>query len=290
MKMTLLRLTIVVLAACFTATAQSVSAAELESGSETKVRKAYRAERPDSAAGWMIVAKESYWPLCYEPMDCLENVQKLIGKAKPDQLADALEKCEAWLRLASSAALSTDEGYTFTAADLCQEAAQDVRSGGGTWTDEQTEKLLTLCHICIARSHAKHAELTDDAGPPRVKRPKSTLSDKGIKSYDVRRAAIEAAADKQQLARKQYRYETVEMGKHIEVAQAYLAEAAKTGELSLDKALVQEVPELKKDAVAQEMVIYLSQELRPRVQQLLLVTDGQCKKLIAHFETESVRN
>ena len=232
---------------------------------KTTVREAMREERPEDSRGWMVVSKQSYWPLCYESLDRIEEASKLFGSEDRDELADALEKCQAWLRLAASAAMTDGNSGVVAAADLYALAAKLVRKGDGGVTQQDLNHLTTLGLLCIAKSHVLRAAGADltfkaDFKPGRTDQAAKKLS------AEVEAVNREIAAARVKRLREQYRYDAVESRKHLVVAQTYLIAAAESGGFKLDPALTMAIPVVPTTGDLEE---YVDDELRARVTSML---------------------
>ena len=138
-----------------------VNADDSATTSDVKKRVAIRDQRPDETRGWLVVTKESYWPLCYESLDRIEEARNLIGTDDKEQMADAFEKCGAWLRLAASAAMTDGKSGVVDAAIAFQNAANSLRDGSSDWSDAEFSDLTTLGLVMMAKSHVLRTDAAD---------------------------------------------------------------------------------------------------------------------------------
>ncbi len=257
-----------------------VGRADNPTGSDTtKVRETIRAERPDHSRGWVIVAKESYWPLCYESLDRIEEARKLFGTDDKEQLVDVLEKCEAWLRLAASAAMTDGNSGVIGAADMYGLAADLIRTGDPRAKQEHLNDLTTLGLISMAKSHVLRAGDPDTAFQP-TKAKKTDKSDKKVLS-EVAAANREILAENLRRLREQYRLDAVESRKHLVVAQTYLTAAAESGGFTVDAALTKNIPAVPAEGDLEE---YVDDEIRTRVSAMLKLIDSKWEPLNGKLE------
>jgi hypothetical protein len=232
-------------------------------------REAIRDQRPDASRGWMVVSKDSYWPLCYESLDRIEEARRLIGTDKHEQIADVFEKCGAWLRLAASAAMTEGTAGVSDVAAVFQDAADSLRAGEQEWSKAELNDLTTLGLVLMAKSHLLRAEAPDReyAGQGIVRKSKKP-------SAIVLAAEQEIAAENVAAAIAQYEYDSIETRRHLTVAQTYLDAAAKSGSVSADSELMSPIPAYD-DQEWVTLEEYVDAELRPRVASLTQFTIEQ---------------
>lgn len=236
------------------------------STSPTK-RVTVRDERPDTSRGWMIVSKQSYWPLCYEALEQIESTKALIGKGNPSELADAFEKSAAWLSLAASATNLGGQGGVQGAGDLMDEVAEELRDKDSKVSDERLNDLVTLGLVCVAKSHVIRA-----AAPDLEARPTKSVAalKQQPKSSTTKEIDKEIAAEKRDRDVAQYRYDTLESRRHLVAAQEYLKAAVSAGKLELkDESVLTAVPEPPAaTAKPGELADYTDSEIRPLIKSL----------------------
>ncbi len=237
-------------------------------------RVAVRDQRPDETRGWLVVTKESYWPLCYESLDRIEEARDLIGTDDKEQIADAFEKCGAWLRLAASAAMTEGKSGVADAAFAFQNVANSLRDGSSDWSDAELSDLTTLGLVVMAKSHVLRA----DAADQEFKAPRASSKPKDPSEL-VKTAEKEIARENTDRTLAQYRYDTIESQRHLTVAQTYLEAAAKAGPFSLADALTAPIPEYNPLATASQSVDYSEEELRPRIRSMSQAIAEQQTKL-----------
>lgn len=277
------RIRVLLAATAMFATAGTLPAQDSEPGQDSdqaaSQRMEYRDERPDFSRGWVIVAKSSYWPLCYESLERLEQARNLIGQNKPDELASALEKSGAWLELASSAAMVDNRSGVPSTADRVYEAADAVRSGSGGWSDKKLHDLIVLANLSMAKSHALRARAADESGRAERNPNRSVAA-----SEAVRQATAEIEAEKKARALAQYRFDTREALRHLRVATVYYQAAREASSSDEIEALKLELPELPAEAKGAQLTDYVDEYIRPGVEKMLTAIDAQRKKLIARIE------
>lgn len=217
-------------------------------------------QRPDESRGWLIVSKESYWPLCYESLDRIEEAQRLIGSGNDEQLAEVLEKCGAWLKLAASAAMTDGKSGVANVGYAFRSAGESIRDGSSDWSEQELKNLTTLGLIAMARSHVLRAQDPDENFQAQrgVRATKSTSAELKAAQRDINRQNVERTV-------AQFRYDAIESRRHLNVAQTYLAAAAKSGGFSVDEELTSPIPELTTTNV-HETGLYVMDELRPRIE------------------------
>jgi hypothetical protein len=233
--------------------------------SEATKRMAIAEERPEDARGWMIIAKQSYWPLCYEALDRIEGVQALVAAENDEELAEALEKSSAWMMLAASAAMTDGQSGVYSAADRFQEAADAIRSKTSTMTPEQYKDLATLGLLCIAKSHVIRADEPDAT----FKNPAVAPISKTRKNVPATVAEEEKQIRKEKILSQveQYRYDSRQSRRHLIAAQEYLKAAAASGGFELQEELVATIPE-QTDISVGNLVSYYDNEIRSRVKSI----------------------
>ncbi len=236
------------------------SADEPATSSEPAKREIIRDQRPDSSRGWMVVSKASYWPLCYESLDRIEEARQLIGTDQHEHTADLFEKCGAWLQLAASAAMTEGQAGVSDVGTVFQDAADSLRIGGTDWSNAELKDLTTLGLVVMAKSHLLRADAPDQEFKGQRTVPKSKKP-----SAVVIAAEKEIAAENVAATIAQYEHDTIETRRHLTVAQAYLNAAAKSGSFTVDGELASPIPAYdgKEWATLEE---YTESELRPRIQ------------------------
>ncbi|MGB7347499.1 MAG: hypothetical protein WBD20_24975 [Pirellulaceae bacterium] len=273
----------VALASCFVAVPSQAMAQDSAKASVDKARNVFRGERPDVSRGWVIVSKTSYWPLVYEAMDTFKEAQQLIGKSEPQELADALEKCNAWLSLARSVTDSQDDLGLSAAASVCELAAQDLSEGKDGWDEKKLTDLITFANVAVANSHIDRSSLVDETSE-RAKKFAVKKNSPQIQSDDVKEAAKEVAKENQLRTKEQFRFDVIDSYRHLKVAQEYLNVAAEVGGIKLDSGITAEIPELAKDADAETMLGYANEEIRPRVKSFRNFASAISKDFRKQFE------
>lgn len=236
-------------------------------------REVIRGQRPDESRGWFVVSKESYWPLCYESLDTIEEAQRLIGSGNQKQLADVLEKCGAWLKLAASAAVADGKSGVADVGHAFQFAGESVADGSSDWSEQDLQNLTTLGLVAMARSHVLRAAEPDEnfkaqRGARTIKSPSAELN---AAQRDINRGSVERTV-------AQFRYDAWESFRHLKVAQTYLTAAAKSGGFSVDDEMVAEIPELTVTDTYQTS-LYVIDELRPRIESMGRFLSQQQKQL-----------
>ncbi len=247
-----------------------VAADDSAAQASNKDREAVRDERPDEARGWLIVTKESYWPLCYESLDLIQESRELIGSDKHEELADTFDKCSAWLTLAASAAMTDGESGVLGAADRFSDAATSIREGTLKLDKSDLNDLATLGLLCMAKSHLMRAAEPDLNFEPERSREKSP------QAGELAKIEGEIASEKVEQLRQQYRYDTVESRKHLSVAQTYLKAAAEAGGFDVDPTMAAKIPSVPGD---EDLLEYVDDELRVRIGSMLTLVEGKRKEL-----------
>ncbi len=268
------------LAACLSISGSHGAAGdETAAATDSKGRSVYQDERPDDSRGWMIVTKASYWPLCYESLDRLEETRQLIGNAKPEELASSFEKCGAWLALAGSAAMTDGRSGVGDVGGLCSDAADSIRAGTGDWTDAQLADLVVLGHLGMAKSHVLRANEADERG--NLERLSANVSEN--QTTELRQAAKEIAQLKVQRDIEQYKHDTRQSLQHLGVAQAYLQAAVDAGGLEVDEAVLEEVSGFPAEGKPHELVDFVDGTVRPRTKAMLSAVDAKRKEVSARI-------
>ncbi|MCA9135812.1 MAG: hypothetical protein KDB00_03610 [Planctomycetales bacterium] len=240
-------------------------------------------ERPDLTRGWMIVSKQSYWPLCYEALEQIEKTRALIGTGDRQEVAAAFEKSGAWLNLAASAANLGGQGGIQGAADRMSDVAQELSDTDAKISDERLTDLTTLALVCVAKSHVVRAEApdTESASTKSValQKPKE-------KKPELKEIEKEIAAERRERDLAQYRYDTLESRRHLTAAQEYLKAAIKAGHLELkDPSVMTAIPEVPAVSTkAGEMVLYADNEIRPLIKSLGEVVENQRLALVKKLD------
>ncbi|TWU42586.1 hypothetical protein [Novipirellula artificiosorum] len=227
---------------------------------DMKGRKVLLDERPTFERGWFVVAKSTYWPLCYESLDRMEEARELIGKGKDDDLALSLEKSAAWLGLAASAAMTNGEEGIIACETLMNDQVDAIRRGSAPLSDADLNTLVTLGEICIAKSHlmrASAAEDSDEYDRPTLGVGKNLSPVVKEAEKEIRQAQIEARVE-------QYRYDSLQSLKHLEAAQNYIISAAKAGGLSLPDSIAAPLPTIENADDFTKLTDFVELEMRPR--------------------------
>lgn len=237
---------------------------------------AIRDSRPDESRGWVIVSKQSFWPLCYESLEKIEHARSLIGSGNVEEIADAYEKCGAWLQLAASATMTDGKSGVVSASDRFISVAQHLRSGNKDITDKQLDQLATLGLLCMAKSHLMRAEEPDVTfrSRPRQTARKVSTEPSGI----VKAAEAEIASENVNQLVAQYRYDTIQSRQHLTVAQNYLAAAAQAGGFAIDESAQAEIPPVTAETPSQ-LVDYFETELRARIEKIGKLVEVERKQL-----------
>lgn len=211
-----------------------------------------------------MAAKSTFWPLCYEALDRLEETRGLIEKGDVEPLADSLEKCGSWLSLAASAAMTegkagiADVGMGFVAL------AQKVRDGNFEGTNEDLQNCITVAEICMAKSHIIRAETIDDDSSSILKeRP-----NRAAPSAAVKEANLEIQANQNEARRSQYQYDAQQIERHLRVAQTYLTQAAESGQFELSETFGAPILSLK--TASPEDAIEFIDQIRSRLDRMLV--------------------
>ncbi|MBB3208989.1 hypothetical protein FHS27_004823 [Rhodopirellula rubra] len=216
----------------------AVLAASLPLGAEDKPHTPPRARihdpRPEEATGWVVIDKSAFWPLCYEALDQIEVVRSLAGSDDKEPLADAIEKCGAWLNLAASAAMTRGEAGVVDVAEECVRVADRIRDNKVTVAPERIQKLMTLSLLCMAKSHLIRAEDAEQSAPT----PDATPRSKQPSTPELREAEREITEARREAAAAKYVYDTEQLRRHVFVSQDYLEAAAKTGDIEVDAKLL----------------------------------------------------
>ncbi|NND95913.1 MAG: hypothetical protein HKN47_01135 [Pirellulaceae bacterium] len=231
-----------VLKTCLVAAVATVAVAGQATADDAKKsdkRPTFREDRPDDSRGWVIVTKRSYWPLCYESLDRIEEAQALIGSADKEELATAFEKAGAWLGLAASASMAEQDSMVSDVGNLFDEAAVSIANGSNDWSDAELSSLSTLGLIAMTQSHVMRAnDNVEDRGSDRGS-AKSKVTSKEVKAIEK-----EIATDKVQRDNEQYVFDAKDAQRHLTVAQSYLAAAGKSGKFDVDASLTKAIPAL----------------------------------------------
>lgn len=226
--------------------------------------------------GWVTISKGTYWSLAYESLDRLQEAHKLIGQGKDSELADAFDKCGCWLDMAASAAMTDARSGIIGASERFEEAAVAIRDGSAGSSDAQLNDLVTLGLVCMAKSHVLRAGSADE----RLGNAQQSAIVSGEKTPFVEEAAKEIRAARLEAGLDQYRYDATQSWRHLQVAQVYLQAAAKDGGFQLDKKFTAKIPEAANDLAPYQLVDYVSDELRTRIESFLDLIEGHRRELI----------
>ncbi|EMI16305.1 secreted protein [Rhodopirellula maiorica SM1] len=237
-------------------------------------------QRPDETRGWFVVAKATYWPLCYDALDRLEESRALVGKGQNDKLALSLEKNAAWLGLAASAAMTNGHAGINSCADRLEELAIALRNDEDVPSDQVIHDCITLGELCMAKSHVLRADAPDQADVKLDHKPlksKATAATLKEAEKEIRRAQMDARI-------AQYRYDAGQSVRHLAVAQAYLQEAAKAAGFAVPKTISAELPEADSFNDRDDITEEYDAAVRPRTEEMLAFIDKQRKSLIATID------
>ncbi len=246
---------------------------------DKKGRVVLREDRPDDARGWIVVAKSTYWPLCYEALDRLEETRALIGGTDKEELADSLEKNAAWLDLAASAAMTNGQAGITSASNRLSEAAAEIRAGTSKVSDSQLNDMITLGEVCMAKSHILRAFDPDTnykasrVSANKTANPSKTVS---VSEAQIRKDLVEKEID-------QYRYDVNQTTRHLEVAKVYLASAKESGGLVLTEFDLADLPEISGNEKPFQLTD-LGDDLRILADKMLQSVEQHRKSLAAKFE------
>ena len=204
---------------------------------------------PEDNRGWVIVARASYWPLCYETLERVEDTRSLIGGSDNETLADSLERCAAWLQLAASAAMVDDEAPIYSISERMEDESEAIRAGKPELSVEQLQLVLSRGELAIAKSHVLRSikiprETVEPFGG--IKKSSSKLASVVEAERDLRQARIEHALE-------QLRYDLGQSFKHLQVARVYLKTAGEKSDLDVASLLDLKVVPLKGDEIASQL-------------------------------------
>ncbi len=253
-----------------------VTADEPAAKSDAPERKVYHHDRPESERGWVVVSKESYWSLCYESLDRLQETRELIGKASDEEIATALDKDGCWLSLAASAALTDGRSGIVGASELFEEAAEDRLAGGSNWSDGKLNDLVTLGLVCMAKSHVLRANQADES----FKATRASANTTTEKTDDIKQIEKEINEQSIEQGIAQYRYDMTQSRRHLEVAQVYLEAAAKSGGFKVDDSMLAEIPDFANDLTPWQLTEFTDDELRPRIDSMGEFVEATRKTLV----------
>ncbi|GAA5505201.1 hypothetical protein [Novipirellula caenicola] len=237
-------------------------------------------ERPDETRGWFVVSKATYWPLCYDALDRLEESRSLVGTGQNEKLAHSLEKNAAWLDMAGSAAMTDGHAGINSCRDRLEELAIALRNDEDVPSDQDIHDCITLGELCMAKSHVMRADAPDQAD---VKIEQKPLKDKPTHASlkeaekEIRQAQMEARV-------AQYRYDAGQSVRHLAVAQTYLMEAAKAGGFEVPKTIAAELPDPDSFMDREDVTEEYDEMVRPRIEEMLTFIDKQRKALIASID------
>ncbi|TWU55035.1 hypothetical protein [Rubripirellula reticaptiva] len=252
---------------------------------DAKKRAVFQEARPDWSRSWVIVSRQSYWPLCYESLDRTQEAAELIGKNKPQELSAALEKVSAWLKLSASAANTDGEEGIIDASELVDDAVESIENKDKKFSDEQLKSLLTLACTATAKSHVLRATNFDD--DTRARRWARNTNGKPAATKEEAELRKEIAKELVEKGREQYSHDTEQSYRHIVVAQAYLAAAEEMGGVKISADLMNAFEPLKPGVKAYEMANYFDDEITARATKLLAEIDAQRKVLIGKIQSGS---
>lgn len=192
-------------------------------------RPVVRDERPDSSRGWVVVAKSNYWPLCYEALDQLEQLELVTAESNREETIDQIEKCTAWLGMAASAAMLSEKAKIRLVIQVLDGIAIQLKETKRPIDQPMLDSLKTLStmgKLAVARSHVIRAGSEQQDVIPKPK-----TSELGKKSKVLKKMENEAELERQELHIVQYRYDTSQSIRHLQVARTYLEAAEEDGNL-----------------------------------------------------------
>ncbi|QDV43040.1 hypothetical protein Enr13x_28920 [Stieleria neptunia] len=241
-------------------------------------RPTIRDDRPENLRGWVIVSNSAYWPLCYEALENLTEVREQAASTDRTVLADTLDKCSAWLKLAASAAMVREESRILTIADKMDEVSVRLQDGDTPPTPREIQVLATMGELAIAKSHLIRA--TKDPSQRKTSQylaGKKTLSAKlAAEEKEIRKARIERDRD-------QYRYDAGQSLRHLTVAQAYLRAVAGQGEIELGELATETIAPLQGHESGENLVDK-DMEINLLAEKLTNVIDAQQVRLAAELK------
>lgn len=209
-------------------TSQAISQ-EAALANKQKGRLVIRDERPDTSRGWVVVAKSTYWPLCYEALEQLEQLKLVTAESDRTETAVQIEKCTAWLGMAASAAMLTEKAKVRLVIQILDGIAIQLNETDRPIDAPMLETLKTLStmgKLSVARSHVIRSGSEQQDVIPNPK-----ASELVAKSKVVKELELEAELARQELHIDQYRYDTAQSIRHLQVARTYLESAEEDGNL-----------------------------------------------------------
>ena len=251
-----------------------------ESAVKPADRPTIRDERPENLRGWVIVSNSAYWPLCYEALENLTVVRDQAASPDRAALADTLDKCSAWLKLAASAAMVREESRILTIADQMEEVSVCLQDGETPPSARELQVLATMGELAVAKSHLIRA--TKDSAQrktPQYLPGKKTLSaELAAEEKEIRTARLERDRD-------QYRYDVGQSLRHLTVAQVYLRAVAEQGEIELGELAAETVAPLQGQESGGDLV-NKDAEIDLLAEKLMKVIDAQQVRLAAELKWE----
>ncbi len=221
----------------------SIASDEPNAAKDKLGRLILRDDRPENARGWVVVAKTTFWPLCYEALDHLERARELVSEQETVELANELDKSGAWLKLAASAAMTDGKAGIVQTGELLSEVSEQIRKGEWARSDEETQQLITLAEVCIAKSHVM-----------RAKRSNKNYANEyagEAKKASTQTTSKEILQGRQQANRAQFRYDLEQSSRHLRVAKTYLDAGAKAGHLKFPETVATELQPLPETGLEQ---------------------------------------
>ncbi len=265
-----------------TADAETPKTKVIESDEKGRAIQREIAERPEDDRGWFVVSKATYWPLCYEALDRLEESRALIGKGQNDKLALSIEKNAAWLGLAGSAAMTDGQAGIASCQDRLEELAVNLREDKDVPSDKKIHECITLAELCMAKSHVLRADAPDQADVELEKKPsKQVKVSAAVKEAEkeIREAQIQARFE-------QYCYDAGQSVRHLAVAQTYIQEAAKANGFSVPESILADLPEADSFNNREDVAEEYDESVRPRIAEMLSFIDKERRALIKSIDGE----
>lgn len=238
---------------------------------DNKGREILREQLPDYEEGWFVASKSTYWPLCYEALDRLEECRELIGKSKNKELAMSLEKSAAWLGLAASAAMTDGKAGIQSCQDRLNTLATSLRTGTDVPNDNVLSDSVTLGELCVAKSHILRATAPDNE----YKVERRTLGKSKTPSAVIKEAEKEIRSAQNEARIIQFRYDAVDSLRHLKVAKTYLTEAAKGGQISIPESVAAAIPEIASLEATEDLESEYDSVVLPRIEEMAQVIEEQ---------------
>ncbi|MDV6032865.1 MAG: hypothetical protein F9B45_22830 [Phycisphaera sp. RhM] len=244
-------------------------------------RPTIRDERPENLRGWVIVSNSAYWPLCYEALENLTEVRNQAASTDNAALADTLDKCSAWLKLAASAAMVREESRIMTIADKFDEVSVSLQDNETPPTPREIQVLATMGELAIAKSHLIRAtkDYTERNTSKYQPNKKPVSAELAAEEKEIRSARIERDRD-------QYRYDVGQSLRHLTVAQTYLRAVAEQGEIELGELETETVAPLQGQESGGELVSK-DKDINLLAEQLMTAIEAAQVRLATELKWES---